>query len=93
MAVVVRMQRAGGRNRPFYRVVVADSRRARDGRFLENVGHYDPIKNPAEIHLEVERIKEWVSKGARLSDGVTQLLKRFEERVEAKPQESAQTDG
>ena len=93
MAVVVRMQRAGGRNRPFYRVVVADSRKARDGRFLEKVGYYDPLKDPEELSLEIDRIQDWISKGAHLSVGVTQLLKRFEGRVGAKPQEKAQTDG
>jgi small subunit ribosomal protein S16 len=87
------MQRAGGRNRPFYRVVVADSRKARDGRFLEKVGYYNPLKDPEEIHLEVDRIQNWVSQGARLSEAVTNLLKRFEERAEAKTDENAKADG
>lgn len=77
MAVVIRLQRAGGRNAPFYRVVACDSRRARDGRFIEKVGYYNPLKNPAEVHLEVPRIDEWIAKGARLSETVALLLKRF----------------
>jgi small subunit ribosomal protein S16 len=93
VAVVIRLQRAGGRNRPFYRVVVADSRKARDGRFLEKVGYYNPVKDPDEIHLEVDRIQEWVSQGARLSEAVANLLKRFEERTEAKTDENAKADG
>lgn len=80
MAVVIRMQRAGGRNRPFYRVVAADSRAARDGRFLEKVGTYNPLRDPEEIDLDLPRIEDWISKGARVSDGVDQLLKRHEGR-------------
>ncbi len=77
MSVVIRLQRAGGRNAPFYRVVACDSRRARDGRFIEKVGYYNPLSNPAEIKLEVSRIEEWMTKGARLSETVALLLKRF----------------
>jgi small subunit ribosomal protein S16 len=86
------MQRAGGRNHPFYRVVVADSRKARDGRFLEKVGYYNPLKDPEEIHLEVDRIQDWVSQGACLSEAVANLLKRFEQRAGATTQEKAETD-
>ncbi len=82
MAVVIRLQRAGGRNRPFYRVVATDSRAARDGRFLEKVGYYNPLKDPIELDLRVARIEEWVSKGARMSETVAQLLKRYEKRTE-----------
>ena len=92
MAVVIRMQRAGGRNRPFYRVVAADSRMPRDGRFLEKVGYYNPLRDPEEIKLEVDRIQDWVSKGARLSEAVTNLLKRFEEREEASATEKVEND-
>lgn len=92
MAVVIRMQRAGGRNRPFYRVVAADSRMPRDGRFLEKVGYYNPLRDPEEIHLEVDRIEDWVSKGARLSEAVTNLLRRFQERDEASSTEKVEND-
>jgi small subunit ribosomal protein S16 len=77
VAVVIRLQRAGGRNRPFYRVVATDSRTARDGRFLEKVGFYNPLKSPEELQLEIPRIEDWVSKGARLSENVELLVKRF----------------
>lgn len=94
MAVVIRMQRAGGRNHPFYRVVATDSRAGRDGRFLEKVGYYNPLRQPAEIKLEVERIREWVSKGARISDGVERLLKHYNQRDAgaAEPSESTSTE-
>jgi small subunit ribosomal protein S16 len=72
--------------------VVADSRKPRDGRFLEKVGYYNPLKDPDEIHLEVDRIQDWVSQGARLSEAVASLLRRFEERTGAKTHEKAETD-
>ncbi len=91
--VVIRLQRAGGRNAPFYRVVACDSRRARDGRFIEKVGFYNPLKDPAEIELEMPRIQEWVSKGARLSETVGQLVRTYEKRGgAAQIPEKAQTD-
>lgn len=86
MAVVIRLQRAGGRNRPFYRVVATDSRMARDGRFLEKVGFYNPLKEPIELHLELARIEDWVSKGASVSETVTQLLKRYKRSAGSVPQ-------
>lgn len=90
MAVAIRLQRAGGRNRPFYRVVATDSRSARDGRFLEKLGFYNPLKDPVELQLDVPRIQEWVSKGARLSETVTLLLKRFKESSPAGAPEKVQ---
>ena len=92
MAVAIRLQRAGGRNRPFYRVVATDSRSARDGRFLEKVGFYNPLKDPAEIQLDVPRIRDWVSKGARLSETVALLLKRFEVITPPPAQEKLQAE-
>ncbi len=76
MSVVIRMQRAGGRNRPFYRVVVADSRAMRDGRFLEKVGFYNPLTNPAVVDIDEERVRYWVDRGAKPSESVASLLKR-----------------
>lgn len=91
--VVIRLQRAGGRNAPFYRVVACDSRKARDGRFIEKVGFYNPLKDPAEIELEMPRIREWVSKGARLSETVGQLVRTYEKRQGGdKVQESVPTE-
>jgi small subunit ribosomal protein S16 len=82
MSVTIRMQRAGGRNAPFYRVVVADSRRARDGRFLEKVGYYNPLSNPAQIHLDQERVRFWVKNGAQMSESVNALWKKVGGKLE-----------
>ncbi|HBB44740.1 MAG TPA: 30S ribosomal protein S16 [Clostridiales bacterium] len=74
MAVVIRMTRMGAKKKPFYRVVVADSRRARDGKFIEMLGTFDPLKNPEEIKIDAERAKVWLKNGAQPSDTVKQLL-------------------
>jgi len=74
MAVKIRLARLGGKSRPFYRIVVADSESPRDGRFLEIVGSYDPRKDPAEIILKEERVVDWLSKGAIPSLTVSQIL-------------------
>jgi small subunit ribosomal protein S16 len=75
MAVVLRLMRAGAKKRPFYRIVAADSRRQRDGRFLEIVGHYDPMRSPAELMLEQDHIQRWIAKGATPSQQVASLLR------------------
>jgi small subunit ribosomal protein S16 len=82
MSVTIRMQRAGGRNAPFFRVVVADSRRARDGRFLEKVGYYNPLSKPAQVHLDQERVRFWVSNGAQMSESVNALWKKIGGKLE-----------
>jgi small subunit ribosomal protein S16 len=66
----------GGHKKPFYRIVVADSDSPRDGRFIEVIGHYDPQKNPSEIHIKADRIKAWISKGAKPTLTVSQLMKK-----------------
>ena len=76
MAVVLRLMRAGAKKRPFYRVVAADSRRQRDGRFLQIVGHYDPLRTPATLVLEKEQVDKWLSRGAQPSEQVASLLRR-----------------
>lgn len=76
--VRIRLWRAGKKNRPSYRVVVMDGRTRRDGRVIENVGYYDPLTRPATVKLEQERIREWVAKGAQMSDSVRSLLKQSE---------------
>lgn len=76
MAVKIRLARHGGKGRPYYRIVVADSEFPRDGRFLEIVGNYDPKKNPAEVILKEDRIVDWISKGAIPTTTVFQLLKK-----------------
>jgi small subunit ribosomal protein S16 len=75
MATKIRLARAGAKKRPFYQVVVADERSRRDGRFIENMGTYDPTKNPAAIKLNEEKIIAWLSKGAQPTDTVRQILK------------------
>jgi small subunit ribosomal protein S16 len=72
--LAIRLARIGKTKKPFYRVVVIDKRRPRNGRFVEIVGTYDPLKNPAEIKLEVERIQYWMGLGAQPSDTVRSFL-------------------
>jgi len=72
----IRLRRTGSTKRPYYRVVVADSRAWRDGRFVEVLGHYDPRKNPAVVKIDSERAKYWIAKGAKASETVESLLKR-----------------
>jgi small subunit ribosomal protein S16 len=72
----IRLRRAGSTKKPHYRVVVADSRAWRDGRFVEILGHYDPRKSPAVVKIDAERAKYWISKGAQPSETVKSLLKK-----------------
>ena len=72
----IRLRRTGTTKRPYYRVVVADSRAWRDGAFVEILGHYDPRRDPAVVKIDVERAKYWIAKGAQPSDTVKSLLKR-----------------
>jgi small subunit ribosomal protein S16 len=76
MATKIRLARAGAKKRPFYQVVVADERSRRDGRFIENMGTYDPTKNPAVVKLNEEKIIAWLGKGAQPTDTVRQILKK-----------------
>ena len=76
MAVRIRLARHGTKKRPFYRIVVADGERQRDGRFLEKVGTYDPKYDPAKVTVQTERVQYWIDKGATPSDTVKSLLKR-----------------
>ncbi len=76
MAVKVRLARAGGKNRPFYRIVVADERAPRNGAFIELVGTYDPCKEPEMVTLKKDRIDYWISKGAKTTQTVSELLRR-----------------
>jgi len=76
MAVRIRLARHGTRKKPFYRIVVADSESPRDGRYLENVGTYDPLYDPARVSLKPERIQYWMDQGALPSDTVRSILKK-----------------
>ena len=76
MAVHIRLRRTGTTKKPAYRVVVADSRAARDGRFIEIIGHYNPLTNPPTIKIETEKADAWIKKGAQPSNTVKNLLAR-----------------
>jgi small subunit ribosomal protein S16 len=75
MAVVIRLMRSGSKKRPFYRLVAADSRRQRDGRFLQILGHYNPISQPFELVVEKDLVQKWLDKGATPSEQVASLLR------------------
>lgn len=74
--VVIRLRRAGSKKRPFFRVVVTDSRAARDSSFVEILGHYNPRSKPAAVDIDTERVAHWLKKGAQPSDSVRTLLAR-----------------
>lgn len=76
MAVKIRLRRMGAKRAPFYRVVVADSRYPRDGRFIEEIGTYNPMVDPAEIKIDAEKAKKWVANGAQPTDTVKAILKK-----------------
>ena len=76
MAVKIRLRRIGAKKAPFYRVIVADSRSPRDGRFIEEVGYYNPMTNPAEIKIDAEKAKKWIANGAQPTETVKSLLKK-----------------
>ncbi len=76
MAVKIRLRRMGAKKAPFYRVVVADSRYPRDGRFIEELGYYNPLTTPAEVVIDGEKAKKWISNGAQPTDTVKALLKK-----------------
>ena len=76
MAVKIRLRRMGAKRAPFYRVVVADSKSPRDGKFIEEIGTYDPMKNPAAINIDVEKAQQWIRNGAQPNDTAKALLKQ-----------------
>jgi small subunit ribosomal protein S16 len=76
MAVKIRLRRMGAKKAPFYRIVVADSRFPRDGRFIEEIGYYNPLTQPAEVKVDGEKAKDWIAKGAQPTDTVKALLKK-----------------
>ena len=78
MAVKMRLRRMGAKKAPFYRVVVADSRCPRDGRFIEEIGYYNPMTNPAEVKIDAEKAKTWLNNGAQPTETVKSLLKKSE---------------
>lgn len=89
MAVKIRMKRIGSKKKPFYRIVVADSRSPRDGRFIEEIGYYNPISNPKQFKVDSEKVTKWISNGAKPTETVAKLFKSYnvteqskEEKVE-----------
>jgi small subunit ribosomal protein S16 len=76
MSVVIRMKRAGAKKRPFFRVVVADSRSPRDGRYIEQLGYYDPLTQPATFQVDAARFEDWIRRGARASQSVEVMMAR-----------------
>jgi small subunit ribosomal protein S16 len=83
MAVVIRLARQGAKRVPFYRVVAADKRFKRDGRFIEQLGVYDPTRTPVEFRVDNARLDHWVKSGARLSDTIRELVKKAERAAKA----------
>jgi len=85
--VVIRMARGGAKNRPFYNIVVADSRMPRDGRFIERIGFYNPkaAEKEQKFRLALDRVEHWVGKGAQPSDAVKKLIKLGKHQVAGKP--------
>ena len=76
MAVKIRLRRMGAKKAPFYRIVVADSRYPRDGRFIEETGTYNPVVTPSEVKVDAEKAKQWIANGAQPTDTVKALLKK-----------------
>ena len=76
MAVKMRLRRMGAKKAPFYRIVVADSRYPRDGRFIEEIGYYNPVSDPVQIKIDAEKAKKWIENGAHPTDTVKTLLKK-----------------
>lgn len=76
MAVKIRLRRMGAKKSPFYRVVVADSRYPRDGRFIEELGYFNPMTEPADIKIDAEKAQKWIANGAQPTDTVKSLLKK-----------------
>ncbi len=89
MAVSIRLRREGAKNRPYYKVVVADSRSPRDGKFIEIIGTYDPKKPDHNSTLKLDRIEHWISQGAQPSDTVRSLIKKNRKQTAAAPAEES----
>lgn len=76
MAVKIRLRRIGAKKTPFYRVIVADSRSPRDGRFIEELGYYNPLTTPADVKIDADKAKQWIANGAQPTETVKALLKK-----------------
>lgn len=91
MAVKIRLRRMGTKKKPFYRIVVSDSRSPRNGRFIEEIGYYDPLTNPKTIKVDSEKANDWVKKGAKPTDTVDRLFKNIGV-YENKPEEKKEVE-
>ncbi|MGC8834417.1 MAG: 30S ribosomal protein S16 [Armatimonadota bacterium] len=87
MAVRIRLKRMGAKKRPFYRVIVADSRAPREGRFIETLGYYDPCTEPATVRIDQEKVKMWLERGAQPTEAVSILLNKLEAQQSQTEQE------
>ena len=76
MAVKIRLRRMGAKKAPFYRVIVADERSPRDGKFIDEIGYYNPLTNPAEVKIDAEKAEKWLNNGAQPTETVKSLLKK-----------------
>ena len=76
MAVKIRLKRMGQKKAPFYRIVVSDSRSPRDGKFIDEIGYYNPLTNPAEVKIDAEKAEKWLNNGAQPTETVKSLLKK-----------------
>src|SRR3981081_3829157 len=90
MSVSIRLRREGAKNRPYYKIVVTDSRSPRDGKFIEIIGTYDPKKTGHNSTLKMDRIEHWISKGAQPSDTVRSLIKKNRKQSATSPAENAE---
>ncbi len=88
MATVIRLQRGGRKKRPFYSVVVVDSRKRRDGAFIEKLGYYDPCREPDVVEIDLERVKAWTDQGAQVSPRVASIIRMAEEGPEARAEKA-----
>jgi len=88
MAVKIRLRRMGAKKAPFYRVVVADSRYPRDGRFIEEIGYYNPLEDPAVVKIDLEKANQWIANGAQPTDTVKALLKKLAAQAPAQEPEA-----
>ena len=81
MAVKIRLARHGAKKRPYYRIVVANSRAPRDGRFIDEVGRYNPMTDPSMVQFDLEKVDKWIANGAQPTDTVARLLKSYRENA------------
>ena len=90
MSVKIRLRRQGKKKAPFYRIVVADSRYASNGRFIEEIGYYNPLENPSVVKIDQEKAKKWIENGAQPTDTVKALMKKIEKNSQPAAEQAAE---